>query len=334
MVMVDRAGERVELVLDRAHAAVDDREQPADLAILRVDRADQPGFVLDIEERDLVARHARVLVALGHARQRPFGADFIREVARDDRVHQHIILPRELRFGAAGDERRLLQQLHAVIMMDDRGGLAETRFRHVEHVAEDPVLIVELGHVRRAEVQVDAVSPHADLLIANGGDDRFQPLDILFVGEEHHDDGVGQLARAEAADIGVAGAAVDQHIVETGLMAGPLIAQVLEHQEAFVIVVEVLPVDRIELLSIAGLGVPAGGHQPDRRSRIGRAFDNEVRDIGRAPIVAIAADIVDDASAASRAAELVERGDAGRFEIEIDDQDALAGFGQEDGDVD
>ena len=138
-------------------------------------------------------------------------AHTVERVEADDLEGELIVLASEPGAGAVCCEDLLPQQREAGVAVDcERRFLeAKSSLEVPDHLFENGVLVVEVRHVGEYEMKVDLFSPGPRSLRSNVSDDLRQAAEILFVREEENDDGVREVARTDAADIGMTRAGVE-----------------------------------------------------------------------------------------------------------------------------
>jgi hypothetical protein len=159
---------------------------------------------------------------------------------------------------------------------------------------------------------------------ANGLRDGGDAGNVLFVKAEKHDNEVGQMKGADAADVGEAGAGVYEDIVRLAVASDGGFP-VLDKEVTVMVLVEVRPVE-IGAGGVVGGVFSAGGHDPQFSAEGAWQFAwvEEVGDFRGAFDFFIIRDVFDDSRLASDTFEFVKAVKAGGFEVEINKGDTAA----------
>jgi hypothetical protein len=130
------------------------------------------------------------------------------KIAASDGLRESSIFSRKPAVGSLQSKNRIIQQRQTIIPMDYAGRMVELEppTGVFQATRKNVLLIVKLGDVCGNEVQLDLSGCGALFLTPNILNDTLQAAQILFVWEKAEHDGIGQLACANASNIGVTGA--------------------------------------------------------------------------------------------------------------------------------
>ena len=196
------------------------------------------------------------------------------------------------------------------------------------------VFIVKIRNIRHDEVQIDRPSVRMGRLRSDVTNNLCEPSEVLGIWKEQYHYGVGKLPRADASDVGVASARVDQYIVRVDDCV-PLLLEIFEEKIAVVVLIEGAPINLGERVRVAIL-VGSGRHDPETavvESDTG-GLEDKFPNMGCLSGGEVRVDEVDDAKRGGGRPTDVERVEAWGFEVEVHRKNATAPLGKFDGDVD
>ena len=210
---------------------------------------------------------------------------------------------------------------------------AELVLKSLDFTVEYPVFVIKIRYIGHHEVKSNALLAWLVCLSTNVTDHVGQSPQVLFVRKEEDYDGIGKLPGADSTRIRVSSTGVNQHVVWFQNPV-PLLLEILEQQISVTPVVQLAPVNLVE---IRGVGlVPARRHDPQSSTLIADSgtFADKVGGVRSLSGFQILGDEIDDSGNLFIRPQHVEGVESGRLNVEVHDKYAAAAEGEGDGRID